>query len=123
MNRRSLSIVLFILLAGFVLARVLFHLETVEQQENSEEEPKSFVTFRLPALNDSDYDWIGSRIYKNEALGKPEYLTHWNEGEDFPSLGIGHFIWRPGFIRPGLLPRLLSSVGVHWICHPRKKRY
>ena len=22
-------------------------------------------------------------------------ITHWNEGEEFPSLGIGHFIWYP----------------------------
>src|SRR5690606_40272199 len=22
-------------------------------------------------------------------------LVHWNEGEAFPSLGIGHFIWYP----------------------------
>lgn len=49
----------------------------------------------MPELGDTDYDWIGSRIYRNEALGKPEYLTHWNQGEDFPSLGIGHFIWFP----------------------------
>jgi hypothetical protein len=28
-------------------------------------------------------------------MGKAQYLTHWNEGEDFPSMGIGHFIWFP----------------------------
>ena len=95
MNRKSFTIALFVLLAGFVLARALFHVETAQHQEDSEEESKDFVIFRLPALSDADYDWIGSRIYKNEALGKREYLTHWNEGEDFPSLGIGHFIWFP----------------------------
>lgn len=97
MNRRSLSIALFILLAGFVLARALFHMETAEQEQEQQQEqkPDSVVTLDLPELSDTDYDWIGSRIYQNEALGKPEYLTHWNEGEDFPSLGIGHFIWFP----------------------------
>ena len=93
MNRRSFSIALFVLLAGFILARALFYVETVEQQQI--EEPKPLATFALPGLSDADYDWIGSRIYQNEALGKAEYLTHWNEGEDFPSLGIGHFIWFP----------------------------
>lgn len=93
MNRRSFSIALFVLLVGFILARVLFHVGNVDHAQT--EEPKQPATFSLPELSDADYDWIGSRIYQNEALGKSEYLTHWNEGEDFPSLGIGHFIWFP----------------------------
>lgn len=36
---------------------------------------------------------IGNKIWFNECKGSIEGLTHWNEGEDFPSLGIGHFIW------------------------------
>jgi hypothetical protein len=38
---------------------------------------------------------IGQKIWQNEGLGKTENLTVWNEGEVFPSLGIGHFIWYP----------------------------
>ena len=38
---------------------------------------------------------IGQRIWQNEGLGKVENLIVWNKGEDFPSLGIGHFIWYP----------------------------
>lgn len=38
---------------------------------------------------------IGMKIWRNESAGKVEGLTHWNEGEEFPSLGIGHFIWYP----------------------------
>ena len=38
---------------------------------------------------------IGRKIWKNESGGKVDGLTHWNEGEEFPSLGIGHFIWYP----------------------------
>lgn len=38
---------------------------------------------------------LGDRIWKNECAGKIEGLTSWNEGEDFASLGIGHFIWFP----------------------------
>ncbi len=37
----------------------------------------------------------GTRIWKNECAGTLEGLTSWNTGEDFPSLGIGHFIWYP----------------------------
>lgn len=38
---------------------------------------------------------VGMKIWQNESGGKLEGLTHWNEGEEFPSLGIGHFIWYP----------------------------
>ena len=49
----------------------------------------------LPALADADYDWIARRIGENETGGKYNFLTYWGAGEDFPSLGIGHFIWFP----------------------------
>ena len=38
---------------------------------------------------------IGRKIWQNESGGTLKGLTHWNEGEEFPSLGIGHFIWYP----------------------------
>ncbi len=38
---------------------------------------------------------IGYKIWQNEGLGKTDNLTVWNKGEDFPSFGIGHFIWYP----------------------------
>jgi hypothetical protein len=38
---------------------------------------------------------IGQRVWKNECGGTVSGLTSWNRGEDFPSLGIGHFIWYP----------------------------
>ena len=38
---------------------------------------------------------IGRKIWNNESGGTLKGLTHWNEGEEFPSLGIGHFIWYP----------------------------
>ena len=38
---------------------------------------------------------VGMKIWQNESGGKLNGLTHWNEGEEFPSLGIGHFIWYP----------------------------
>ena len=36
---------------------------------------------------------IGERIWKNECAGTLEGLTSWNRGENFASVGIGHFIW------------------------------
>jgi len=34
-------------------------------------------------------------VYFNECSGKPANLATWRSDEDFPSLGIGHFIWYP----------------------------
>src|SRR5207247_9165805 len=36
---------------------------------------------------------IGKRVWQNECNGTVSGLTAWNEGEDYASLGIGHFIW------------------------------
>ena len=38
---------------------------------------------------------IGRKIWQNESGGTVAGLTTWNGGEEFPSLGIGHFIWYP----------------------------
>ena len=38
---------------------------------------------------------IGQKIWQNECGGTVDGLTTWNVGEEFPSLGIGHFIWYP----------------------------
>ncbi|NIZ18538.1 hypothetical protein [Entomospira culicis] len=48
-----------------------------------------------PTLNPTSEELkaAGQRIFQNETGGKKELLVHWNVGEDFPSLGIGHFIW------------------------------
>ncbi|WFE68453.1 hypothetical protein P8S54_09615 [Thiomicrospira sp. R3] len=46
-------------------------------------------------LSAADYQWIGERIYQNETGGKPEHLTFWSSAEEFPSFGLGHFIWLP----------------------------
>lgn len=50
-------------------------------------------TLTLPELTAEDAAWVGERIYANECNLNPACLTSWNAGEDFPSLGIGHFIW------------------------------
>lgn len=36
---------------------------------------------------------IAEKIWRNECRGTQEGLTCWNEGENFGSFGIGHFIW------------------------------
>ncbi len=39
--------------------------------------------------------YIATKVWANEGAGLDRYLVHWNDGEDFASLGIGHFIWFP----------------------------
>ena len=53
------------------------------------------VLFFSISLFGMDVKSIAQKIYHNECASSPEYLVHWNEGENFPSLGIGHFIWYP----------------------------
>ena len=42
---------------------------------------------------------IGKKIWQNECGGTISGLTSWNTGENFASLGIGHFIWYPKGVR------------------------
>jgi hypothetical protein len=42
-----------------------------------------------------DAERIGKKIWMNEGSGQIKNLTVWNRGENFASLGIGHFIWYP----------------------------
>ena len=69
-------------------------------------------------LTDQQALEIGKRIWKNECAGTVSGLTSWNKGEEFPSLGIAHFIWYPADRRgpfeeswPGLA-RFLKERGV-----------
>ncbi len=87
--------------------------------------PNSVVSVTLSA---SEALKIGKRVWQNECNGAISGLTSWNKGEDFASLGIGHFIWYPkgrrgpfdesfpkvvSFIsnRGAKLPTMLLSVG------------
>ena len=46
-------------------------------------------------ISHSDALRVGKRVWQNECNGTISGLTSWNQGEDFASLGIGHFIWYP----------------------------
>lgn len=68
---------------------------------------------QLPSLTSVQYQWLGQQVFSNECNQQLTCLTHWNEGENFPSLGIGHFIWyridqREAFEET--FPSLLASI-------------
>ena len=46
-------------------------------------------------LTDAEAQSVGRRLWQNESGGSIAGLTAWNAGEQFASLGIGHFIWYP----------------------------
>ena len=85
----SISVALFVA----IVLLALFARQGQVQNVNGEHQPEPKL--ELPALSKSDYDWIAAGIYQNEARGQSRYLTFWGEGEEFPSFGIGHFIWFP----------------------------
>src|SRR5205823_13564649 len=68
------------------------------------------------ALSHGDTLRIGKKIWQNECNGTIAGLTSWNEGENFASLGIGHFIWYPRGQRGPFeesFPKLVSFIASH----------
>src|SRR3954470_18953204 len=68
------------------------------------------------ALSETELDAIGRRVWQNECGGSREGLTSWNSGEDFASLGIGHFIWYPRGQRGPFeesFPKLVAFLSAH----------
>jgi hypothetical protein len=67
-------------------------------------------------ISPADAQRIGKRIWQNECGGTIFGLTSWNAGENFASLGIGHFIWYPKGQRGPFdesFPKLVSFVSAH----------
>ena len=72
----------------------------------------------LPAttLSHEEALGIGKKIWQNECKGTVSGLTSWNAGEDFASLGIGHFIWYPEGKRGPFeesFPKLVAFMSAH----------
>jgi len=70
----------------------------------------------VPQLSQAELRAIGQQIFVNEGGGNVNRLVHWNVGEDFAAMGIGHFTWYPNNRRqrfgntfPGLLDHMASK--------------
>lgn len=57
--------------------------------------PLILITSGLFCSEMTDLHQIGLKVWQNECRGTVDGLICWNVGEDFPSLGLGHFIWYP----------------------------
>jgi hypothetical protein len=66
-----------------------------------------------PFVSSAEAVALGARIRQNETGGRAEHLLWWNEGEQFASLGIGHFIWYPEG-RPGPFRETFPAL-VSWL--------
>lgn len=65
---------------------------------------------------------IGRKVWQNECGGRRDGLTTWNAGEQFASLGIGHFIWYPkGYSGPfdEAFPRLVAFLVAEGVAVPQ----
>jgi len=72
-------------------------------------------------ISDADALRIGKRIWQNESNGTVAGLTAWNAGENFASLGIGHFIWYPEGVRGPFeesFPKFLTFAREHHAAIP-----
>jgi hypothetical protein len=47
------------------------------------------------SISEEEAARIAERVFANECFSKDDCLIEWNAGEEFLSLGIGHFIWYP----------------------------
>ncbi len=83
--------------------------------------PSAQPPARGPSLTAAQVDRIGQRIWQNECAGTVAGLTSWNTGEDFASLGIGHFIWYPTGQRGPFdesFPKLIHYFGQRGVATP-----
>lgn len=88
--------------------------------------PSGAGAIRTPVLSRSDIAKVGQAIWQNECAGRVDQLVYWKDGEEWPSVGIGHFIWPPstyaGTFKAGEFHRVLAylqSRGVKtpkWMC-------
>lgn len=72
----------------------------------------------LPSLQVEE---ISKKIWKNECNQSIEGLLSWNPGEEFASLGIGHFIWYPPGKRGPFqetFPAFLQFLQENKVCIP-----
>ena len=68
-------------------------IENVDATSNTNDNTNTDVKKAGLKISKEELNVVADKIFKNEAGGKKEDIVYWNTGEDFPSLGIGHFIW------------------------------
>jgi len=90
--------------------------QTQPQQNQNRNTPRGTPQGGIANLAPAEIRTIGDKIFRNESGGDVDKLVHWNVGENFASMGIGHFTWYPAGRRnrygntfPGLLDHLRNK--------------
>jgi len=65
------------------------------KDEDKDTNTEKVVAVPQLALQDDVAQKVGHKIWLNETDGNRDAITSWNAGEEFASLGIGHFLWFP----------------------------
>jgi hypothetical protein len=81
-----------------------------------------YVFLLIASLAPTQAIEIGVKVWQNECGGTVEGLTSWNDGEEFASLGIGHFIWYPEHARGPFVetfPELIQFLKSNGVEIPR----
>jgi len=94
-----------------VAKQTVVHHRRTSQHQNRPTRHIKRTTRRGPLGSTRELRVIGDKIFRNEAGGVKSKLVHWNHGENFAAMGIGHFTWYPAGPRrhrfgntfPGLL--------------------
>ncbi|MCD6578236.1 hypothetical protein J7L48_02035 [bacterium] len=66
----------------------------------------------LFSISTEHVEKIAEKIYQNECACKREYLVWWSENEEFPSIGIGHFLWFPNNIKVPFEPSFKKFLDI-----------
>lgn len=72
-------------------------------------------------ISQQEAEKIANGVWMNESRGSIQGLTCWNQGEEFASLGIGHFIWYPPDVSGRFketFPSLIAFLGSEGVCVP-----
>ena len=92
------------------------YLALLQPRNNVAPTPRPQQQGNIASLTSSEIRTIGDKIFRNESGGDVDKLVHWNVGENFASMGIGHFTWYPAGRRkrygntfPGLLDHLQKN--------------
>ncbi|RRD40718.1 hypothetical protein EII29_01940 [Leptotrichia sp. OH3620_COT-345] len=85
-----------VLIITSVLSLLLFSYLPANQPKSKKLLSKNSVKSMKKAeisISKEELNTVAEKVFKNEASGIKSNLVYWNTGENFPSLGIGHFIW------------------------------
>lgn len=92
------SHILFLVLLIFSKSALSNNINDSEKDYHLAECPDGTIEYvhsNKISLSNKEITSLRKIIFKNECAGKYKNLITWNKGENFPSLGIGHFIWYP----------------------------